>query len=244
MERALVTASGTSVPIDTVRVLSNRARGVFGASLVRQLLARSWRVTHLVAAAAERLDRVTLDLDQKDDPLVRARRAVDAWEAVRDRCSVVPFTSFDEYAQLLENCCRDQQPAVAFLSAAVSDFAPARHVGKVSSDLPALSLSLTRLPKLLPLVKAWSPTTLVVGFKLTAGLDADACIATTRKAGQQSGADVTIGNDWQTVQAGDHTVHLVRDQGPAVTLRQRDFPGDSLADQVVRQILDWRQERI
>jgi phosphopantothenoylcysteine decarboxylase/phosphopantothenate--cysteine ligase len=146
--RALVTAGGTSEPIDDVRVITNRSTGRLGAAITDALVARGVEVTLLASnALADRPDWL--------DPRVQVHR----------------FGSFDELQTALMGAC-GIPPDLLFMAAAVADYSPERQPGKIDSSAEHHTLMLRRNPKLLAgLRDLCGPQSLLVGFKLTSGLD-------------------------------------------------------------------------
>ena len=88
--RALVTAGGTSVPLDGVRSVGNRSKGGFGVALANELAVIGINVTLLATEYAQ--------LKYRIDP----------------RVSVVLFETFDQYLksinELTLNARQNNQP--------------------------------------------------------------------------------------------------------------------------------------
>ena len=123
--RAVVTAGGTSEPIDDVRVITNLSTGRFGAAIANALAELGIDVTLLASSA-----------------LASHPDWVDA------RVRVVPFHSFADLDQELTEALKEPAEFV-FMAAAVSDYSPAPSQGKISSRANELTLHLTKNPKLL-----------------------------------------------------------------------------------------------
>jgi len=176
--RILVTSGATREPIDTVRFLSNVSTGRTGALLADALAARGHTVTLLHGEAA-----------------VRPSPAVTA-EA---------FSSTTNLQAQLRRLLGTGNFAAVIHAAAVSDYRPSEtHDGKMSSYAPELTLRLVPTPKLLPELKHTAPRPLkVIGFKLTAGADADERRLAVAKLFAAGTVDAVIHNDMDDLATGD-----------------------------------------
>lgn len=169
--KVLVTAGATREPIDAVRFISNVSSGATGAAIAEFLATAGHEVTLLHGEGSLRSS------------------------ATGVTCGA--FGSTEQLGARLESAlCQGGFDAVVH-AAAVADYRPASaHDGKLSSYAAELSLRLVPTPKLLPRLKAWSPTPLrVLGFKLTAGADAAARAAAVGKLFATGGVDAVVHND-------------------------------------------------
>lgn len=140
----LITSGPTSVPIDRMRIITNRSTGEMGRLIANAFTARHSRVTLLEGPASTS---------------VVARTA-----------TVRRFFEFGELSRLLEaELARDFD--VVIHAAAVSDFELARPFkGKVPSGRP-LTLRLRPTRKLAGEIKRACPAAVLVVFKLEASCD-------------------------------------------------------------------------
>lgn len=201
--RAVVTAGGTSEPLDDVRVLTNLSTGRFGIALANALAARGASVSLLLARAA-------------------------ATAAVDPRVRVVPFGSVDELSAAMDGEVATS-PGLWFMAAAVSDYRPRRVTGKVRSDLDTLTLELTRVPKLLATLRPRLPNATIVGFKLLSRVTSDELDGVAREQLQRNGLSACVANDWSLLGGGRHPVRLVT----ADRVVPLDGPRDHVAGAIV-----------
>ncbi len=169
--KVLVTAGATREPIDAVRFISNVSSGATGAAIAEFLATAGHEVTLLHGEGSLRS------------------------AATGVTCGA--FGSTEQLGARLESAlCHGGFDAVVH-AAAVADYRPAAaHDGKLSSYADELSLRLVPTPKLLPKLKAWSPTPLrVLGFKLTAGADAATRAAAVGRLFAAGGVDAVAHND-------------------------------------------------
>jgi phosphopantothenoylcysteine synthetase/decarboxylase len=175
----LITAGATREPIDAVRFLSNVSTGRTGALLADALLAHGHTVTLLHGEAAVRP------------------------ACVRD---TETFTSTADLQAALRRRLGSGAYDAVIHCAAVSDYKPdTSHAGKMSSYAAELTLRLVPTPKLLPELKDYAaPRALkVIGFKLTAGADAQARAVAVAKLFAAGTVDAVIHNDMDDLATGD-----------------------------------------
>jgi phosphopantothenoylcysteine decarboxylase/phosphopantothenate--cysteine ligase len=192
----LITAGATREPIDDVRFISNVSTGATGAALADAFTAAGHTVTLLRGSGST---------------------------AATGAASTVQQIEFSSAADLLARL-RQQLATGAFagviMTAAVADYRAATPVeGKLPSASERIALELVRNPKILPLLKTFSPTpVVVVGFKLTSGADdarRHAAIAAQFAAG---GVDAVVHNDLaeiRTLSREQHPFRLYRAPGAA-----------------------------
>lgn len=181
--RALITAGGTTEPIDDVRGVTNVSTGRFGAALARALHARGVEVTVIGSAMA---------LTEPLPPDVRR----------------VPFRTAADLAARLH---AEPAPHLLLMAAAVSDYAPVAAAGKLRSDADALDVHLERVPKILPGLRARFPDATIVGFKLLSGVPPEALHAAARRQRTEAHVDLVVANDLAELRDGQHPVWLVGD---------------------------------
>jgi 8-oxo-dGTP pyrophosphatase MutT (NUDIX family) len=186
--RAVVTAGGTSEPVDDVRVVTNLSTGRFGAAIANALAARGIAVTLLAGRTLPREDV---------DPRVR----------------VVGFRTFTDLSRAIDAELGDP-PDLWFMAAAVSDYSPAPTSGKIRSDQDTLTITMTRNPKLLATLRPrCGPGTRLVGFKLLSRVTREELVAVAARQVADHGLDWCVANDLAELGGGDHPVHLVGADG-------------------------------
>jgi phosphopantothenate-cysteine ligase len=237
----VVTGGATIAPIDDVRFMTNVSSGRFAAAITEACLARGGTVWHIHAPAAQlpftRFARYALDAADPAAELDRLEQLRSDWRAVRDRLHLVPLSAgtVADYQATLKQVIEARAMDVAFLPMAVSDFEPEAYTGKISSDDESLVLRCRRTPKVIRLVRDWSPSIYLVGFKLLSRASRDELIRRAALSCRSNRANLTVANDLQTLRAGQHTLHLVRPGLEAETLE----PGDDLAARLVERVLRW-----
>ncbi|MDE2027442.1 MAG: phosphopantothenoylcysteine decarboxylase [Candidatus Omnitrophica bacterium] len=165
--KVLITCGATWTRIDEVRVISNISSGQMG---------------HLIAEGFRRKGaRVTLI----EGPVTHA------WTG--PRIKVLKYCFFEELAVLLNKELANKYDIVVH-AAAVSDFKVKEPLnGKLSSG-KALKLNLTATPKLIDKIKAQSPESFLVGFKLETALNPQTIFKTVKSLFTRSGCDLAVAN--------------------------------------------------
>lgn len=221
--RALVTAGGTSVPLDDVRAIGNRSKGGFGVALANELALAGIQVTLLSTEYARLKYRVN------------------------PKVSVIEFDTYQNYFDTLSRLAslaeQNKQPFdFVFLAAAVSDFAPVRTEGKISSDSRHV-IECKALPKVIDSARyMFGKTSYIVGFKLHSLLRSDResvrtrfaarerLVQTARKQNARAHLNLTIANFAPWGDQQDNTMYGVKPDGNVI-----EFAGSF--DQRVRAIV-------
>ncbi len=215
---ALVTAGGTCVAIDEMRMIANRSEGDFGVAIANALAARGVPVVLLISRLGYYKFRGGL---------------------INSNVMVVPYLMFEEYVDAITQIVTDHgQPAYAFSAAAVSDFGVEHMVeGKISSSDGLPKIPFVELPKVL---KTWrklfGSACKIVGFKFLSRKNSTNVDLFTAAWDQNVSAhlDLTVGNFKEEIGDGKHPVYLVNPEGWV-----SHVPGDRtyVAQQIVQYVL-------
>ncbi len=244
----LITAGNTQAPIDRVRVVTNIFTGRTGANLARTAWMRGHRVTVLTSHP-----ELLADLP---DPAEDTDR----------RVTVVPYSTFDDLAGLMQTEVRKNTYDALFHSAAVSDYlsagvyatavgtvfnartkqwerngAPpmmAEHkAGKIKSSEPELWFRMVRAPKLVDRLRTpWGFTGLLVKFKLEVGLTEADLLAVAEKSRLQSSAELMVAN---TLDDAKHTAYIGPIDGRYERVARRE-----LAERLLLTVEHLQRERV
>ena len=168
-KNVLVTCGPTWVPIDDVRVISNRSTGALGQSLAAVLDSRGARVTLL------------------EGPVRRPLKSVSV--------TVRPFCFYEELANLLRQELSSDAYRVVIHAAAVADYR-LKHPRstKISSQSKGLTLELVPTEKIIGRLKVLCPGIFLVGFKLESSLNKSLAVEKTRALFQEAGCDLVVAN--------------------------------------------------
>jgi phosphopantothenoylcysteine decarboxylase/phosphopantothenate--cysteine ligase len=136
------------------------------------------------------------------------------------RCQVplpgyVPTKRFVTVEDLLELVGGVEHDLV-LVPAALSDYAPMRKKGKVSSDKGGMTLELRAVPKVLPKIVG---KTKVVGFKAESGVRDEVLVSKAMERLERHGLDAMVANDLRNVQKGTTEVYLVERSSNPIKLK-------------------------
>ena len=182
-KKILITSGGTEEAIDDVRTITNHSTGKTGATIADQLIDAGYEVFYLSARTAQ---KPKLNCDQAE------------------------FTSFKSLKEKLEALLKTFKFDFVIHAAAVSDFSPEKTQGKIDSSVNSINLVLTRNPKLINSIKVISPTSQLVGFKLTSELTAEKVQKKVSGLFTDAHCDYVVHNDWKTIQNGNHQFHIYK----------------------------------
>lgn len=177
----LITAGGTSEPIDDVRVITNRSTGKTASVLADHLVESGFDVTFMHGENSLKPHNPT---------------------------QMVSFTTFQDLNQKLETELKKVSYDWVIHTAAVSDYSLKPISGKINSDAEEITLTLKRNPKLIEQIKKLSPNTKLVGFKLTSTSDQSSIEQKVKKLFTTSHCDYVIQNDASEMKSSQRTFHL------------------------------------
>lgn len=186
--RVLITAGGTREAIDDVRVVSNLSTGRFGIA---------------IAKAFADLGCATTLLGSTKVNAVFKRGQLDP------RLEFIPFDSFQDLKTKLEKQSQRSYDYV-LMAAAVSDYTPIRHTGKMSSSPETTTITMTKNPKLLSsLSERFGEECSVIGFKLLSGVSREELVSVARNQLLKAKLLMTVANDLSELSENAHPVMLV-----------------------------------
>ena len=220
MKRMLVTAGSTAVKVDRVRILTNIFKGRTGETIALAAAEAGWDVTLLTSR--------------------------DFTDALAGKVSRIPYRTFNELADLMEEEVRDGAYDAVIHSAAVSDYRPdgvytadtesrlvslelkGSSAGKIPSTHEELFIRMVPTFKIVDRIRQpWGFGGKLVKFKLQVGMSDDELVAIAKRSLKQSHADVIVANclewssRWAYVIDKDETlVKVSRENLPYALLRR------------------------
>lgn len=220
--KILVTAGGTSEPIDQVRVVTNMATGRLG-SLVADAFAGlcGAGVTYLCAEDACRptveVERVVpirgvLDLERSMEGLLRETPfdAVIHTMAVSDYlprrvCGGEELAGKVADALMGGGLPRNREELTQkILDAVLQCGVEAGGAGKLSSRMEYMVLLMEQAPKVIRLVKRLRPAAVLVGFKLLAGVEEESLLQVASALMEKNECDYVLANNLDHIGEGGH----------------------------------------
>lgn len=175
--KILITAGGTSVPIDDVRSITNKSTGKTASFLAQHFIDEAYDVTYL--------------------------HSTNAMLPIGD-FNKYSFETFDDLQNQMKFLLSKHKFDFVFHAAAVSDYSANTTLGKINSNADFIQLNMTKNPKLIELVKKISPNSVLFGFKLTSTSLQSEILKKVEKLFTAADCDYIIQNDWNDIKGGRH----------------------------------------
>ncbi|MGM0125147.1 phosphopantothenate-cysteine ligase [Enterococcus sp. AZ194] len=228
-KRVLVTAGGTSEPIDSVRSITNHSTGRLGQQIAQTFLANTNMeidyITTRQAVLPEHHARLhlhyiesTMDLKNRMEELLTQY----PYQAVIHSMAVSDFTPESSRAQetllqefyqnLLDN--PEQLESYDKFEALFQQLSHSKTTEKkISSKANHLLMVLKQNPKIIQLIKQIQPQTKLVGFKLLVGVDKEELFKVAGENLQKNSADFVLANDLESITETQHIGYLISKNG-------------------------------
>ncbi|SER99813.1 phosphopantothenate-cysteine ligase [Propionibacterium cyclohexanicum] len=261
--RFVITAGGTTEPIDPVRKITNSASGQLGSLVAQRLVARAGEKIEAIHYVCER-GSVVPKLDCVD--LVEVRGVAQAEEALRDLLSrrpvdgVIHSMAVSDYAvsgvtsvheigvalsRLVDRWSSQGMPDEsgrdeALVSVLAGASRPPSENEKMSSGIDDLVLLMRRTPKLIGMIKKLQPRTVLVGFKLLNRVSEEELLHVAASLKQANDCDFVLANDLATIGEGRHRGFLV---GPDAGVARFETKAQ-IADGIAAAVIDRIEERL
>lgn len=197
--RILITSGGTREPIDDVRYVGNVATGSTGAGLAAEAVRRFHTVFLLSGVGSISPPQWALDTG------LLVQRT---------------FTSTKSLLAMADEICVTGIDAVV-ASAAVADYTPERHPGKLSSAATELVVRMVPTPKVIDHIRQLVPEATLVAFKLETAVSNEELLARARRTMARAGADYIVANDLAGAGDDDHPACILGPDGLAVPVASR-----------------------
>lgn len=237
--KVLVTAGATWTMLDKVRAVTNIFTGNTGFHIGRQFCFMGHDVTLAY------------------NPRLRSLDKLDGFFCT------VPFITFDDLMDLMNKEISSGRYDLVIHSAAVSDygkkvtqlvetevdmeafdilpegakvFVPVSSMpGKMKSNLPELTLNMTKNPKIVDSIKTWDPDVFLVKFKLEVGRDAEDLCQVAEKSMKDSNADMIVANDLEGPRNNLPGAIIIRKDGTRVCVLSRQELARILYDEIMKE---------
>lgn len=211
----VITAGGTSEYIDNVRKITNSSSGKLGEIITKELLNRNdiEKIYYICSKNAVRVEDElvevievvdTNDLKNVVEDILTTKR-IDYFihsMAVSDYTVSSVTTANLLVEEIIENQDRDLVDVIKNNTKVLGE-------GKISSDENDLILMLKPTPKIISLIKKYSPDTYLVGFKLLNGVKYEELINVACKLRDKNRCDLVVANDLATIKKGKHRAYII-----------------------------------
>lgn len=201
--KILVTSSGTSEAIDSVRSITNHSTGRLGKIITETLLAAGHEVCLITTKRAlkpEAHPNLSIrEITNTNDLLLEMQERVKDYQVLIHSMAVSDYTPV--YMTGLEEV-QASSNLEEFLS-------KQNHQAKISSTDEVQVLFLKKTPKIISLVKEWNPAIHLIGFKLLVDVSENHLIDTARNSLINNQADLIIANDQTQISTDKHRAIFV-----------------------------------
>ncbi|MGK0550811.1 phosphopantothenate--cysteine ligase [Enterococcus faecalis] len=254
----LITAGGTSEPIDQVRSITNHSSGGLGKMIADQFLQANHTVTYVTTKQAlrpqphKRLSikeiETTADLAQQLTTLFQEKQfdSIIHCMAVSDFTSETAITEADfiqELAQNLATTVDTQTPTdiAAAIKNTLNDIGTRpQKEQKISSSTERLLLFLKKNPKIIAMIRQQQPETILVGFKLLVNVPKAELLNVAMTTLVQNQCDFVFANDLHYVHAIDHQGYLLHKDGTVTPAQTKQ----AIAETIWRNVEQvWRSKK-
>ncbi len=240
MKNIVVTAGGTSEPIDGVRSITNTGTGKLGSIIADRLAecGSDVRVYYIhaknaVLPSSENVDLISIETTQDLLSAVKKLFSEKRIDAVIHSMAVSDY--YVDSVVTAETLLNDgkgflnKQELLNYINK--NDVRGAYN--KLPSGLQDPVILLKQTPKILPLFRQLSPGCMIVGFKLLCDVSHDTLIDIAFRLLEKNSCDFVLANDYSTVRQGLHTGYLIDRER-----NEREFIGkDNIASGIVNAVL-------
>ena len=244
--KVLITAGGTSEPIDQVRSITNHASGTLGIEIAKVFLQNDVKIDYVVTksakkpAANEHLKMHLVNSTQEVYDCLKQLLTTQKYSAVIHTMAISDFTtqaslSIEDLTTALNQAyqAKDQLQEEDLFTLFASMANPT--ASKISSKTKGLVLSLQPTPKIIQSIKFWQPTTVLFGFKLLANVTEEKLLQVARNSLEKNQADFVIANDLSEIDTQQHHAYLLDTTGKVIA---QGYQKSEIAQMIFKQ---WQQ---
>ena len=204
--KILVTSGGTSEAIDRVRSITNHSTGRLGKVITEALLKAGHQVclitTQQALKPAPHSNLSIIEIKDSSDLLREMKRIVPDYQVLIHSMAVSDYSPV--YMTGLDEVQASQD---------LSDFLHKKNTEtKISSKDEVQVLFLTKIPKIISLVKEWNPSIHLIGFKLLVDVTKEHLIQIARESLEKNQADLIVANDLTQINENQHLAYLVEEK--------------------------------
>lgn len=222
MINILITAGGTSEPIDNVRSISNTATGKLGSLIADEFVSegnKNIRVFYVFAhnALRPKSKNITcIEIGSVAELQKTVKELMDTYpiDAVIHSMAVSDYrvksvTTPQRVAERLQNNEAASIQSETELLNALVETDVREETGKISSQLGNPIVLLEQTPKILPLFRENAPNTVIVGFKLLSKVSQNELIDTAYRLLVKNGCNYVLANDSARIHGDQHEGYLI-----------------------------------
>lgn len=217
----IVTAGGTSEPIDNVRRIANTGTGRLGSLVADELAEADWTDHIFYVCAKDSIRPVS-----KRVTCVEIQSVADLQEAVTELTKkyvihgvvhsmavsdykVRSVSTIDSLSEYLENRNAETGDLQKKIVQGMDETDLREGVGKLSSQMGAPLLLLEPTPKILPMFREMAPQAVIIGFKLLSQVSVEELFDTAHRLLVKNRCDFVLANDMTEIDENHHRGYLI-----------------------------------
>jgi phosphopantothenate-cysteine ligase len=227
--KIVITAGGTSEPIDDVRRITNSSTGSLGYA-IGSAFVNEW---------GDQIDKIYylhgMHAKYVDNPLVEPVEIGGVMDLQRELTEILTREHIDAvvHAMAVSDYMVDQVTTVRQIRGDAPEDAPVVSGNKISSSIEDLAVILKQSPKVIGEIKKLSPSTHLVGFKLLSGVPHEELIDVGYKLLQKNSCDYVLANDLQEIGKGRHKGYLIHQDKSYDTMLNNEDIATMIASRVM-----------
>ena len=252
----LVTAGGTSEPIDNVRSITNHSSGGLGKAIAESFLAAGHTVTYVTTKHALRPTQ-QLDLSIKEiETTVELATTLEQlfaekqFDAIVHAMAVSDFTTetaqteeqfIASFAQQLseQTLPKTKEALATIVQNTLNQIADIPQTAtKISSDTDRLLIFLKKNPKVIQMIR--DKQTVLVGFKLLVNVSQEELVQVAQAALVKNRCDFVLANDLMNVHETEHEGLLINETGIVQEACSKQGIGSMIVKNVEKK---WREQQ-
>ncbi|MFH1744104.1 MAG: phosphopantothenoylcysteine decarboxylase [bacterium] len=186
-QHILIASGPTRAPIDAVRYIGNRSTGRLGSAIGTELLRRGAKVTFVYGTGSLVPGETSPNLVLEE------------------------IETIDEAEDFLIRHLREREVFAVIMALAGLDYRPKEvSTDKLSSEPEERTITLVKCRKIIDQVKTVSPSTLLVGFKLEAGISEEELFSRADDLARRAQCDLVVANRTEDIDRDRHRVWIRR----------------------------------
>ena len=247
MKNILITAGGTSEPIDEIRAITNKSTGRLGSAIAHEFSLREDvdRIFYVhgkgavlpendkidfvpVRSTQDVLDAMTEILENNDIDIIIHSMAISDY-------TTASFTTLEDFLELL---AYNESETVDEVAELLEKEDLRKKYTKLPSSIDKPLLMLKKTPKVLSKLRGLAPEAAIVGFKLLDHVTHEELMRVAAEQIEKNHTDFCLANDYETVVSPVHVGFLLDKDG-----REIRFDGkEAIAKGIVSELMGYERD--
>ena len=244
MKNILITAGGTSEPIDEIRAITNKSTGRLGSAIAHEFSLREdvGRIYYVhgkgavlpedegieyvpVRSTQDVLDAMTEILRNDDIDIIIHSMAISDY-------TTASFTTLEEFLELL---AYNESETVEEVAELLEKEDMRKKYTKLPSSIDRPLLMLKKTPKVISKLRELAPDAAIVGFKLLDHVSHEELMKVAAEQIRKNSTDFCLANDYATVVTPVHVGFLLDRNG-----EETRFDGkEAIAEGIVSKLMEY-----